>query len=270
MQHAWRPDDLTSRSLILNFDERRVQLLCLNSPESSRMVAIYSGRPDSESLISLGFEQLVSARPSLLIWCLKTRVFVVLPCLSSHCPVLPPNFTASSAIRLVRPAIGDHEPQRSDESRLPLRCSGLKGSKARRPPHCRTATRPFSLLSFVSPRPHSFHHRADNLALLRRLPDRLKVDVALRLLGRNTLLVIIPQKPVEEVDRFVRDEPLVLGRDEPRPWPPRIAAENVVKLRIEIDVVLLDILSRKTVRMPTSAIGEMYTAILKRREPPTA
>jgi hypothetical protein len=43
--------------------------------------------------------------------------------------------------------------------------------------------------------------------LSRLLADRLKVGMRLGLLGRHTLLVVVPQQPVEEVDRLVRDEP---------------------------------------------------------------
>ena len=44
-----------------------------------------------------------------------------------------------------------------------------------------------------------------------------KVRVALGLASGESLLMIIAQEFVQEVDGFVRDVPLVLRRNEPRP-----------------------------------------------------
>lgn len=68
-----------------------------------------------------------------------------------------------------------------------------------------------------------------------------KVGMRHRLLRSKPLLMIVPQQFVEEVDRFVADKALVLARNEPRPWFPLVSAENIVVLRVQIDIVLFQI-----------------------------
>ena len=66
--------------------------------------------------------------------------------------------------------------------------------------------------------------------------DGLEVRVGHRLDGREAVLVVVAQELVEEVDRLGADEVLVLRRDELRPRLPRVAAEDAVKVRVELEV----------------------------------
>lgn len=68
---------------------------------------------------------------------------------------------------------------------------------------------------------------------------RTEVRVLLALLGRQPLLVVVPEQLVQKVDGLIGDVPLVLGRDEARPRLARVPAEQVVELRVELDVVPL-------------------------------
>jgi hypothetical protein len=61
--------------------------------------------------------------------------------------------------------------------------------------------------------------------------------MTLTLLGRQPLLVIVPQQLVQKVDRLIRDVSLIFRRDEFAPWFPGVSAEHVVELRVEVDIV---------------------------------
>ena len=75
--------------------------------------------------------------------------------------------------------------------------------------------------------------------------------------------MVVPQQLVQEVDRLVRDVPLVLcvsdasdaiqgpgradqltRRDEARPWLARVPPEDVVVLLVQVDLVPLEAVSR--------------------------
>ena len=71
--------------------------------------------------------------------------------------------------------------------------------------------------------------------------DGLEVRVGHRLDGREAVLVVVAKELVEEVDRLGADEVLVLRRDELRPRLPRVAAEDAVKVRVELEVVLVEV-----------------------------
>lgn len=62
-----------------------------------------------------------------------------------------------------------------------------------------------------------------------------------RLLRRQPLLMIVPQQLVQEIDRLVAHEPLVLRGREAVPALLREAPEDVVVLRVELDVVLVEV-----------------------------
>jgi hypothetical protein len=70
-----------------------------------------------------------------------------------------------------------------------------------------------------------------------RTSDRLKVSVQHSLVGRQALLVVVAEEAVEEVYRLVRDEALVVGGDEAGPWLALVATEEVVVLRVQVNVV---------------------------------
>lgn len=53
--------------------------------------------------------------------------------------------------------------------------------------------------------------------------------------------MIIPQQPIHKVDRLIRDIPLVLRRHEPAPLLARVPAEDLVVVRVELDVVLVEV-----------------------------
>lgn len=62
--------------------------------------------------------------------------------------------------------------------------------------------------------------------------------MAHRFSGRDTSLVVVAEEPVEEVDGLVRDQVLVVGRDETGPRLARPATDQVVKVLREQDVIL--------------------------------
>ena len=68
-----------------------------------------------------------------------------------------------------------------------------------------------------------------------------KVRVCHCLLRRESLLVVVPKQLVEEVDGLVRDEALVLARDEAAPRLALVPSEDVVVLRVEVDIVFLEV-----------------------------
>lgn len=74
--------------------------------------------------------------------------------------------------------------------------------------------------------------------------DRVKVGVALGLLGGEALLVVVAQQLVEEVDGFVGDEPLVLRCDEAMPGLLLESTEDVVVLGVELYFVLVEVLEQ--------------------------
>jgi len=53
--------------------------------------------------------------------------------------------------------------------------------------------------------------------------------------------VVVAQQAVEQVDRLRRDEVLVLGVDEFGPRLARMAAEQPVKVRVELEVILVEV-----------------------------
>ena len=91
---------------------------------------------------------------------------------------------------------------------------------------------------------------------------RTEVRMHLRFSRGQAFLMIITQKLVQEIDRLVRNEPLVLGCNKPRPGFLRITvawrmrdshrtdrniyeahslSEDLVVLRVQSDIVLFDI-----------------------------
>lgn len=56
--------------------------------------------------------------------------------------------------------------------------------------------------------------------------------------------MIVPQQLVEEVDGLVADEALVLGVDEAMPGLLLEAAQDVVVLRVKLDLVLVEIVEK--------------------------
>lgn len=56
--------------------------------------------------------------------------------------------------------------------------------------------------------------------------------------------MVISKQLVKEVDGFGADEPLVLGVDERGPWLLRVPREDLVILRIKLDVVLVQVLEQ--------------------------
>jgi hypothetical protein len=53
--------------------------------------------------------------------------------------------------------------------------------------------------------------------------------------------VVVPEELVEKVDGLVRDEALILARDEPAPRLALVPSEDVVVLRVEVDIVFLEV-----------------------------
>lgn len=72
--------------------------------------------------------------------------------------------------------------------------------------------------------------------------DGVKVGMALGFLGRQALLVVVAEKLVKEVDGLVGNKALVLRRDEAVPGLLLEAAENVVVLGIELNLVFVEVL----------------------------
>jgi hypothetical protein len=57
-----------------------------------------------------------------------------------------------------------------------------------------------------------------------------KVRMTLSLPSSESFLMVITQELVQKVDGFVRDIPLVLGCNKPRPWPLSVAAVERVSV----------------------------------------
>jgi len=60
--------------------------------------------------------------------------------------------------------------------------------------------------------------------------------------GRDSLSVIVLQQFVKKVERLGSDQMLILGVHKSLPPLLRVSAENVIKARIELNVVLLNVL----------------------------
>mmetsp|Transcript_33708 Transcript_33708/g.88635 ORF Transcript_33708/g.88635 Transcript_33708/m.88635 type:complete len:241 (+) Transcript_33708:225-947(+) len=73
---------------------------------------------------------------------------------------------------------------------------------------------------------------------------RSKVGVEHGLCGREALLVIVPQEFVEEVDSLRRDEVLVVWVEELGPRLARVATEDAVKVGVELQVVLVEVVKQ--------------------------
>jgi hypothetical protein len=95
--------------------------------------------------------------------------------------------------------------------------------------------------------------------------------MALSFFRRDSLLVVVPQQSVEEVNSLVWDEALVLRWDEAGPRLALVAAKDVVVLGVEVDVVLLEILwsdgerSRKRRRSKEGGMERKFQAMIDRR-----
>ena len=70
---------------------------------------------------------------------------------------------------------------------------------------------------------------------------RVKVRVLKRLGRSESLLVVVPQQPVEKVDGICVRKVLVLGRDEFLPGRARVAAEDGVEFVVETHAVLVKV-----------------------------
>lgn len=71
--------------------------------------------------------------------------------------------------------------------------------------------------------------------------DGVKVGMSLGLLCSESFLVIVAKEFVEEIDRFVGDETLVLRRDKAMPWLLLETSQNVIILGIQFNLVLVEV-----------------------------
>ena len=69
----------------------------------------------------------------------------------------------------------------------------------------------------------------------------VEVRVLKRLSRSESLLVVVPQQPVEKVDGICVSKVLVLGRDKLLPGRARVAAEDGVEFAVETHAVLVKV-----------------------------
>jgi len=75
-------------------------------------------------------------------------------------------------------------------------------------------------------------------------PDGSKVGEIHRLARRYPLLVVVSKELVQKVDRVRRDEVLVVCSHELLPWPPDMPAEDAVKVGVELERVLVEVVEQ--------------------------
>lgn len=71
--------------------------------------------------------------------------------------------------------------------------------------------------------------------------DRLKVGMLHRVPRGDPLRVVVPQHPVEQVDRLIGHQLVILGRDELGPRLALVLTQDVVVVRVQLQLVLVDV-----------------------------
>jgi hypothetical protein len=71
-----------------------------------------------------------------------------------------------------------------------------------------------------------------------------KVGMVHGLLGRESIGMVVSQQFVEEVEGLGRDQMLILAVHEALPALLRVTAQDVVEARVELDVILFNVLEQ--------------------------